>query len=167
MACYRGRMKNGVTRRSAQSKATDLTARQRLLVDTLVATGCSITEAAQMAGYSGGSGADGARVTASRTLRLPHVQRYLRERMQQSFGLEAPRALATLRHLNAAGASEYVRYHAASSILDRAGYGRLSPDEPERRPLILKFNFSSPATKVEERQAEPMILDLKPNRQVD
>jgi len=113
----------------------DLTPRQRALVDTLVATGCTITEAARIAGYSGGSGTDGARVTASRTLRLPHVAAYLRRQMQDAFRLEAPRALATLRRLHTMGASEYVQYHAASTLLDRAGYGQL--DQPSQDPPML------------------------------
>src|SRR5215469_17684367 len=109
----------------------ELTPRQRALVDTLVATGCTITEAARIAGYSGGSGSVGARVTASRTLRLPHVAAYLRRQMQDAFRLEAPRALATLRRLHTMGASEYVQYHAASTLLDRAGYGQL--DQPTQQ----------------------------------
>jgi hypothetical protein len=113
----------------------DLTPRQRALVDTLVATGCTITEAARIAGYSGGSGTDGARVTASRTLRLPHVAAYLRRQMQDAFRLEAPRALATLRRLHTMGASEYVQYHAAATLLDRAGYGQL--DQPSQDPPML------------------------------
>src|SRR5689334_3931775 len=100
----------------------ELTPRQRALVDTLVATGCTITEAARIAGYSGGSGTDGARVTASRTLRLPRVAEYLCKQMQDAFRLEAPRALATLRRLRTAGASEYVQ---VSCGCDLAGPCRL------------------------------------------
>ena len=55
--------------------------------------------------------------TASRTLRLPHVVEYLRRQMQDAFRLEAPRALATLRRLHTEGASEYVQYHAAATLL--------------------------------------------------
>jgi len=122
----------------------DLTPRQRALVDTLVATGCTITEAARIAGYSGGSGTDGARVTASRTLRLPHVAAYLRRQMQDAFRLEAPRALATLRRLHTLGASEYVQYHAAVSLLDRAGYRQL--DQPtQQQGLIVNINMDPEA----------------------
>jgi len=120
----------------------ELTPHQRALVDTLVATGCTITEAARIAGYSGGSGTDGARVTASRTLRLPHVAAYLRRQMQDAFRLEAPRALATLRRLHTLGASEYVQYHAASTLLDRAGYGRL--DQPiQESPMLVHIVIGS------------------------
>ena len=120
----------------------ELTPRQRALVDTLVATGCTITEAARIAGYSGGSGTDGARVTASRTLRLPHVAAYLRRQMQDAFRLEAPRALATLRRLHTMGTSEYVQYHAAATLLDRAGYGQL--DEPiQESPMLIHIEIGS------------------------
>jgi hypothetical protein len=51
--------------------------------------------------------------------------------MQDAFRLEAPRALATLRRLHTMGASEYVQYHAAESLLDRAGYRQL--DQPTQQ----------------------------------
>jgi hypothetical protein len=122
----------------------ELTPRQRPLVDTLVATGCTITEAARVAGYSGGSGSVGARVTASKTLRLPHVAEYLRRQMLDAFRLEAPRAPATLRRLHTLGASEYVQYHAAASLLDRAGYRQL--DQPtQQQGLVVNINMDPEA----------------------
>jgi len=122
----------------------ELTPRQRALVDTLVATGCTITEAARIAGYSGGSRMDGARVTASRTLRLPHVAEYLGRQMQDALHLEAPRALATLRRLHTMGASEYVQYHAAATLLDRAGYRQ--PDQPtQQQGLVVNINLDPEA----------------------
>ena len=48
-----------------------LTKKQMVLVDTLVAEGCSITKASQEAGYAKG---ESGRVTASKALRLAHVQ---------------------------------------------------------------------------------------------
>ena len=45
-----------------------LTGKQTALVDALVANGCSITEAAGLAGYAAG---ESGRVTASKALRLP------------------------------------------------------------------------------------------------
>ena len=51
-----------------------LTAKQKKLVDTLVAKGCSIKDASKDAGYSEG---EAGRVTASKTLKLPHVQQYM------------------------------------------------------------------------------------------
>ena len=55
----------------------DLTDKQRALVDTIVSTGCSITDAAEKAGYSTQVSKESARVSASRTLRLPKVQSYM------------------------------------------------------------------------------------------
>ena len=52
---------------------TDLTEKQKKLVDTIVTTGCSIKEAAKTAGYSSKGSEEAGRVSASRTLRLPKV----------------------------------------------------------------------------------------------
>ena len=51
-----------------------LTEKQTALVDTLVANGCSIKKAAELAGYSKG---ESGRVSASKALKLPHVQQYM------------------------------------------------------------------------------------------
>ena len=51
-----------------------LTNKQKQLVDTIVALGCSIKEASAKSGYAEG---ESGRVTASKTLRLPHVQEYM------------------------------------------------------------------------------------------
>ena len=51
------------------------------LVDTLVATGCSIKDAASEAGYADG---ESGRVSASKALRLPHVQQYMMTRINES-----------------------------------------------------------------------------------
>jgi len=62
--------------------------------------------------------------------------------MQDAFRLEAPRALATLRRLHTMGASEYVQYHAASTLLDRAGYGQL--DQPiQESPMLIHIEIGS------------------------
>ena len=47
-----------------------MTKKQIALVDTIVANGCTVKEASQLAGYAEG---ESGRVTASKTLRLPHV----------------------------------------------------------------------------------------------
>jgi hypothetical protein len=61
--------------------------------------------------------------------------------MQDAFRLEAPRALATLRRLHTQGASEYVQYHAAATLLDRAGYGQL--DQPvQQQAMIVRINLN-------------------------
>ena len=59
------------------SKLDKLTDKQKLLVDTIVADGCSIKEAAKRAGYSSNGSEEAGRITASRTLRLPKVQQYM------------------------------------------------------------------------------------------
>ena len=61
-----------------------LTTKQTALVDTIVANGCTIAKAAELAGYSSG---ESGRVTATKTMKLPHVQQYLMQRMNEEFGL--------------------------------------------------------------------------------
>ena len=96
-----------------------LTQKQMALVDTLVATGCSIREAAHEAGYAqGGSG----RVTATKTLRLPHVQSYMMQRVSETLGLNATFAASKLLNLARGAKSEYVQLEASKDILDRAGF---------------------------------------------
>jgi phage terminase small subunit len=99
----------------------DLTEKQRALVDTIVATGCSITEAAKTAGYSTNVSKDSARVSASRTLRLPKVQQYMQQRVAQTLGLGAVSASKRLIELSTGAKSEYVQLEASRDILDRVG----------------------------------------------
>ena len=96
-----------------------LTDKQMALVDTLVAEGCSIKEAAHKAGYAEG---EAGRVTASKALRLPHVQQYMMQRVGESLGLHATTAAAKLLSLARGAKSEYVQLEASKDILDRAGY---------------------------------------------
>tara|TARA_E500000318_G_C3556502_1_gene211410 strand:+ start:1028 stop:1402 length:375 start_codon:yes stop_codon:yes gene_type:complete len=96
-----------------------LTKRQMALVDTLVAEGCSIKEASTKSGYAEG---ESGRVTASKTLRLPHVQQYLMTRVSESIGLNATTALSTVVKLASGAKSEYVQLEASKDILDRAGF---------------------------------------------
>ena len=100
-----------------QNKA--LTAKQSALVDPLVANGCSIKEASIIAGYSKG---DAGRVTASKTLRLPHIQEYMQQRVRESIGLNATIASRKVLDLATNAKSEYVQLESAKDILDRAGY---------------------------------------------
>ena len=58
---------------SVSIKENKITPRAKKLVDTLVATGCTITEASKVAGYKGNS----SRVSASRMLRNPEVHKYM------------------------------------------------------------------------------------------
>ena len=96
-----------------------ITKRQRLLVDTIVANGSSIKEASVIAGYSKG---DSGRVTASKTLRLPHIQEYMQMRIRESIGINATKASHKMLELSTSAKSEYVQLEASKDILDRAGY---------------------------------------------
>ena len=96
-----------------------LTKKQRLLIDTIVATGCSVTKASKIAGYSDG---DSGRVTASKTLKLPHIQEYMQQRIRESIGLNATIASKKVLDLASSAKSEYVQLEASKDILDRAGY---------------------------------------------
>ena len=101
------------------SKSRKLTAKQMALVDTIVANGCSIKDAASIAGYAVG---ESGRVTATKTMKLPHVQQYMMERMNEEFGLSATIAARQLRTLVVNAKSEYVQLEASKDLLDRAGY---------------------------------------------
>ena len=100
---------------------TELTDKQKALVDTIVSTGCSIVEAAEKAGYSTKISRDSARVSASRTLRLPKVQKYMMECVSRTIGLGAVTASNKLVQLSESARSEYVQLEASKDILDRAG----------------------------------------------
>ncbi|SVA71275.1 uncharacterized protein METZ01_LOCUS124129 [marine metagenome] len=99
-------------------KNRSLTTKQKELVDTIVTTGCSITEASQKVGYAKG---ESGRVVASKTLRLPHVQRYMMERIANTIGLGAISASRKMVELSNGARSEYVQLEASKDILDRAG----------------------------------------------
>ena len=96
-----------------------LTKKQKSLVDTIVALGCSIKEASAKAGYSDG---ESGRVTASKTLRLPHVQEYMQQVVRQGIGINATIASKRVLDLAQSAKSEYVQLEASKDILDRAGY---------------------------------------------
>ena len=97
-------------------KCTD---KQVALVDTLVATGCTVREAAGRAGYAQG---ESGRVSASKALRQPHVQQYMMQRVGEVLGLNATVAASKLMHLARGAKSEYVQLEASKDILDRAGF---------------------------------------------
>lgn len=100
-------------------KQIRLTNKQKTLVDTIVALGCSIKEASSKSGYAKG---EAGRVTASKTLRLPHVQEYMQQRVRESIGLNATIASRKVLDLASSAKSEYVQLEASKDILDRAGY---------------------------------------------
>ena len=99
-------------------KKNELTTKQRDLVDTIVTTGKSVKECSQIVGYAKG---ESGRVIASKTLRLPHVQRYMVERVANTIGLGAVSASRRLVELSSDAKSEYVQLEASRDILDRAG----------------------------------------------
>ena len=107
-----------VNKSIAKTENDELTDKQRKLVDTIVATGCSITEAAKSAGYSTG---DGGRVTASRKLRIPKVQNYMMKQIANTVGLGAVHASRKMVDLSMNARSEYVQLEASKDILDRVG----------------------------------------------
>ena len=92
-----------------------LTDKQMALVDTLVAEGCSMKKAAELAGYAKG---ESGRISAHRALKTPHVQQYMAQRMNETFGLTATSALATVRRLSSGAKSEYVQLEASKDLLD-------------------------------------------------
>ncbi len=105
--------------RLSMTDVVKLTEKQYALVDTLVAEGCSITEAAGKAGYAEG---ESGRVSASRALRQPHVQAYMMQRVGETLGVNATTAAARLVRLASGAKSEYVQLEARKDLLDRAGY---------------------------------------------
>ena len=100
---------------------SELTDKQKALVDTIVATGCSIKEASKSAGYSAKGSEEAGRVSASRTLRLPKVQKYMAMRIADTLGLGAMSASKRLIELSSGARSEYVQLEASRDILDRVG----------------------------------------------
>lgn len=115
---FGGEHKGGQVRLS-MTEVVKLTEKQYALVDTLVAEGCSITEAAGKAGYAEG---ESGRVSASRALRQPHVQAYMMQRVGETLGVNATTAAARLVRLATGAKSEYVQLEASKDILDRAGF---------------------------------------------
>jgi hypothetical protein len=116
-----GERERGASKETQMQKlATQkLTQRQMALVDHLVATGEPLARAAEAAGYAPG---DSGRVTASKTIRLPHVQQYMMQKVTEQLGLNATAAAAKVMHLARGAKSEYVQLQAAQDILDRAGF---------------------------------------------
>jgi|TARA_B100000035_G_scaffold252410_1_gene221648 hypothetical protein len=110
-----------------------LTYKQRLLVDTLVTSGCTITEAAKKAGYSK---TESGRVIASRTLRIPKVQEYYRQQVAEIGLLGSIPAVKTLVRLSSEAKSDYVKLEASKDILDRSGF------KAPQTPTIAAANLS-------------------------
>ena len=96
-----------------------ITEKQKKLVDTLVAKGCSIKQASDEAGYAKG---ESGRVTASKTLKLPHVQQYMMQAIADNMSINATKALNKIVQLSSNAKSEYVSLEASKDLLDRAGF---------------------------------------------
>jgi len=96
-----------------------LTRKQTALVDYLVANGGTVKDAAHAVGYADG---ESGRVSASKALRLGHVQAYMMQRIGESIGLNATTAAAKMVRLASGAKSEYVQLEASKDILDRAGF---------------------------------------------
>ena len=96
-----------------------ITEKQKKLVDTLVAKGCSIKQASEVAGYAKG---ESGRVTASKALKTPHVQQYMMQAIAENMGINATKALNKIVQLSSNAKSEYVSLEASKDILDRAGF---------------------------------------------
>jgi hypothetical protein len=114
-----------------------LTQRQRKLADIMVdgvadedgvTKPVTVTKAAQIAGYAKG---ESGRTVASRTLRLPHVQAYLFQRVAEGIGLSAISAGHVVHRLALTAKSEYVRLEASKDILDRSGFK--APDKVQHQ----------------------------------
>ena len=99
-----------------------LTPKQIKLVDTIVTTGCSVTEAGKLAGYSSSNNKESARVIASKTLRLPKVQKYMLQLIAKTLGVGAGIASSKLINLATNAKSEYVQLQSCIDILDRTGF---------------------------------------------
>tara|TARA_R100001510_G_C7656170_1_gene215917 strand:+ start:6367 stop:6723 length:357 start_codon:yes stop_codon:yes gene_type:complete len=110
-----------------------ITNKAKLLVDTIVARGCTITEASKVAGYKGVS----SRVSASRMLHKPEVQAYMMQQVQAKIAMGSTRAINTIVSLSDGANSEYVRLEASKDILDRAGF-----KAPDKHQHLIDGNFS-------------------------
>ena len=96
-----------------------ITEKQKKLVDTLVAKGCSIKQASDEAGYAKG---ESGRVTASKALRTPHVQQYMMQAIADNMSINATKAVNKIVQLSSNAKSEYVSLEASKDLLDRAGF---------------------------------------------
>jgi hypothetical protein len=109
-----------------EDAATDLTDRQRALVDNLFIPGITQEEAAVKAGYSPKS----AHVEASRTLRKPKVIEYLDACVNHGIKANAVSAVMVVKDLSDQAKSPLVRLQAAQDILNRAGHA------PDNKPVV-------------------------------
>lgn len=97
--------------------AQEMTSKQKALVDNLLSQDMTQKEAAILAGYAEGS----AHVSASRVLRLPHVQAYIEEAAKQAIRGHSLNAIGVVARLSTTAKSDFVKLSAAQDILDRSG----------------------------------------------
>ena len=115
------------------ASAVDIHPKAKILVDTLVSTGCTIKEASLIAGYKGNS----ARVNGSKMLHKPEVQAYMMQQVQAKIAMGSTRAINTIVNLSNGAKSEYVQLEASKDILDRAGF-----KAPDKHQHLIDGNFS-------------------------
>jgi hypothetical protein len=108
---------NELTKDVDDTNKFGLTDKQMILVDTLVTQNVTIKSASQIAGYSKG---ESGRVSASRALRTPKVQRYLIFRVASELGISSVQAVHRLKSLMNSK-SDYVSLEATKDVLDRVG----------------------------------------------
>ena len=123
-----------VSQRGIDQPTGELTAKQKLLVDTLVAEGCSMQEAGIRAGYKENS----ARISAHKALRIPKVANYYANELRRSLNLSSHLALSRIRSLCSGAKSEYVQLEASKDLLDRAGH---KPPEQHQHLVAGDFNI--------------------------
>ena len=95
----------------------NLTEKQEAFLVSYVSNGGNGTKAAIEAEYSEGVAAS----TASKLLKLKHVQDRLHTLMQEEFGKHTPSMLSSMLNLARNARSEKVRHDSIKDILDRAG----------------------------------------------
>ena len=95
--------------------ASELTDKQKLMVDSIVSDGMSKADAIRNAGYEHLSAGYAA-------LRKPHVREYLMGLVRDTLAEGSAMALSTILDLVGNARSEYVRLEASKDILDRAGF---------------------------------------------
>ena len=93
-----------------------LTEKQEAFAVAYVTNGGNATQAAKDAGYSD----DAARVLGPRNLRNPLIQQRIYQLAVEEIAVSVPQALGTMRKLLGAR-SEFVRFNAASDLLNRGG----------------------------------------------
>jgi len=96
------------------ASAKEPTEQQRAVVEHILETGDTVTDAAKALELR--------RSSASRMLHYPHVQAYMMQRVTETLGMGSLVAAAEVMKLVRGARSEYVKLQAAQDVLDRAGF---------------------------------------------